>query len=92
MFRVSRRQLGARRLDVMPEVVGDVPLQRADLGEEALHVGFVVEELAVQMPWVPVDQDPAEVEDDGVDRSHLLSISGQYVRLEMACPWVAVSG
>jgi hypothetical protein len=47
----------------MPRVVGLVPLECANLSEESLHCGFV-EELAVEITRVPVDQHAADVEDD----------------------------
>jgi len=47
-------------------VVSGMPLRRADLGQEALHLGFVSEQLAVEVTGVPVEQHAADVKDDGV--------------------------
>ena len=44
-----------------------VPLQRAHLFEEAIHRLFVVEQLAVEVAGVPVEQDAADVEDHRLD-------------------------
>ena len=41
-----------------------MPLDRAHVGQEALHLRLVVEQLAVQVARVPVEQDAAEVEHD----------------------------
>jgi len=44
-------------------VLSSVPLIRADRREKMLHRWLVVpEELAVEMPRIPIDQDAAEVE------------------------------
>ena len=47
-------------------VVLGVPRPRAHLGEEPLHLVLVGQHLPVQVARVPVDQDAAEVEDDGL--------------------------
>jgi hypothetical protein len=52
---------------VVPEasaVLLHVPLARADLGEEPLHLRRVGEDLSVEVARVPPQQDPADIEDD----------------------------
>ena len=44
--------------------MGRMPCRRADVGEKRLHLGFVREQLAVEVSWVPVDEDAAQIEDD----------------------------
>ena len=48
-----------------------MPGGSAYLAEERLHPVGVGEDLAVEVPRVPVDEDAAYVEDDGIDRSRL---------------------
>jgi hypothetical protein len=63
---VSCGQLGAGLVEGAPGVEGGVPLERADLGEEALPLGLVGDQVPVQVARVPVEQDPTDVEDDGL--------------------------
>src|SRR5262245_13261537 len=61
-------QLGDH-LRVRPAPVATIVLGGAPhVGEEALHRRLVREQLAVQVARVPVDEDAAEVVDDGIDR------------------------
>jgi hypothetical protein len=63
---VGRGQLGAGLVEGAPGVEGGVPLDRADLGQEALAVGLVGDQVPVQVARIPVEQDPTDVEDDGL--------------------------
>jgi hypothetical protein len=45
-------------------VVGRMPRRRTDLGEEPLHLRLVREQLAVEVPRIPIEQDAAHVEHD----------------------------
>lgn len=45
-----------------PTIVLEVPLRADDVADEALHLGLVGNQPAVQMTRIPVDQDPAQVE------------------------------
>ena len=45
-------------------VLLQVPVRRADLRQEPLHPLMVVEDLAVEMAGIPIEQDVADVEDD----------------------------
>src|ERR1700730_5858629 len=53
------------------EVVLAMPGGGAYFAEERLHPVGVVEDFAVEVPRVPVDEDAADVEDNGIDRSRL---------------------
>ena len=64
-----RREPPARLLDRDPEVIAVVPLERADLRQEVLHLRLVGEQLPVQVAGIPVQQHAADVKHDGVDRS-----------------------
>ena len=44
-----------------------MPVRSADPGQEILHLAGIGNQLPVQVPGIPVDQDPAQVEHDGVD-------------------------
>jgi len=45
-------------------ILGRVPVLRRDLGKEALHGCRILEQRAVQVARIPVDEDTAEIEDD----------------------------
>jgi hypothetical protein len=45
-------------------VLFEIPGRTHDVGQEALHLGLVVEELAIEMAGIPVDEDAAKVEHD----------------------------
>ncbi len=66
-FGMLSDQFGTRRLGRYAPIVGVVPGGRADLGEEPLHLRLVVEQAAVEVPGVPVQQDAAQVEHDCPD-------------------------
>ena len=57
----------------------EVPGVEADLGEEGVDGGLVGEELAVEEPGVPADEDVADVEDDGAfgHGAHLAETAGK---------------
>ncbi len=56
-------------------IVLQMPRHGADLGEEALHRGIVtVEQLAIEMARVPVEQDSAEIEDHGFRHGHVTAL------------------
>jgi hypothetical protein len=57
-------------------VVRLVPFERADPREEVLHLLFVVEELAVEVARVPVDEHAPDVEDHGVSGHAWQSLRG----------------
>lgn len=63
---VQRRQLGDGLGHGAAEVVLGVPRPRAHLGEEPLDLVVGRQHLAVEVARVPVEEHPAEVEDDGV--------------------------
>jgi hypothetical protein len=52
-------------------VVWRVPLRSAHFAEELFHGDLVVEELSVEVTWIPIEQNPAQVEHDGVDHASL---------------------
>ena len=59
--------LGGQELDGLgprsPGVLMCVPLRGRYLGKEGLHLVRVIEELPVEIAWVPIDEDAAQVED-----------------------------
>ena len=60
-------QLGAGFGDAFAAVLFLVPGRGAHLGEEVLHRSHVAcEQLAVQVARVPVNEDPAQVEQHGL--------------------------
>ena len=61
-------ELGARRRGRDAPVVGRMPCRRTDLGEEPFHLRLVREQLAVEVPRVPIEQDAADVEHHRLDR------------------------
>ena len=46
-------------------ILDGVPFVRRHFGKEALHLGRIGEQLAIEVAGVPIDQDAAEIEDDG---------------------------
>ena len=65
-------QLGTGLRDAAAEIMRGVPLRRAHFGQELLHRGLVaVEQLAVEMTGIPVQQHPAEIEHHGADTAHV---------------------
>ena len=70
MLGVDRDQLGDGVGPGAPAILLVVPRGRRDLGEEPLQLVRVVDELPVEVPRVPVDQDRAEIEHDGRRRRH----------------------
>src|SRR5450755_2208 len=65
---VLRGEAAAGLRAIVAEVMRAMPGHGADPGEEVLHLVRIGEELPVQVPRIPVDQHPAEVEDHGVYR------------------------
>jgi hypothetical protein len=65
---MSSCELLTRLNDGVTAVMPLVPLHRAHLFKEAVHRFFVLEQLAVEMARVPVEQDTADVEDHRLDR------------------------
>ena len=62
---MERQQFPRRLGEAAPGVLALVPFRRADRSEEVLHRRLVaVEQLAIEVSRVPVDQDAAEIEDD----------------------------
>src|SRR5690606_38509283 len=45
-----------------------IPLGSADIAEEPLNLFLGPENFSIKVTRVPVDENPAEVEDDGIDR------------------------
>src|SRR5262245_29116572 len=54
-----------------PRVLVPIPLCRRHLGKERLHLSGVIEEPAVQVARIPVDQNASEIEDDGIQARHI---------------------
>src|ERR1035437_2917352 len=48
--------------------MGRMPRRRTDLGEEPFHLRLVRDQLAVEVPGVPIEQDAAHVEHHRLDR------------------------
>ena len=63
---MALHQEGDRLVPIAAPVLLDVPFAGTDGGQEPLHPGFVVEELAIEMARVPPEQDIADVEHDTV--------------------------
>jgi hypothetical protein len=59
-------EASAGLLNVDAQVMRAMPVNGADRGEEAGHLVRVIEQLPVQVPRIPVQQDPANVEHDRV--------------------------
>ena len=70
-----RMQRNRRRLRLGKAASGvllQIPLIGADGGKELLHRGFVArEQPAIEMPWVPLDQHAAQIENSYVALGHL---------------------
>jgi hypothetical protein len=63
-------ELGDRVRPVPPRIELGVPGRADDVAQECLHPDLVIlEETAIQVARVPVDEHATEVEDDGVDRA-----------------------
>src|SRR4051794_35092642 len=64
----SLRMLGDQNLDGLgpgsTRVLVAIPLRRRHLGKEQLHLVRVIEQLPVQVAWIPVDQNAPEIEDN----------------------------
>jgi DeoR/GlpR family transcriptional regulator of sugar metabolism len=67
-FGMKGSELGARCRGRNAAVMGRMPGRRTDLGEEPFHLRFVDEQLAVEVPGVPIEQNTAQVEDHCLDR------------------------
>src|SRR4029077_8373083 len=70
-FRMARDELPHGLGEGAAAILLQIPGRRADIRKEPLHALFVGEELAVEMAGIPVEQDVADVENDGVDPWHL---------------------
>ncbi|MCW0447689.1 hypothetical protein NB706_000523 [Xanthomonas sacchari] len=66
MRRMQRAQFGHRLLPWPPGILTLVPLRAAHLAQEGFHRCLVVEQTAVQITRVPVDEDAAKIEYHGV--------------------------
>ena len=45
-------------------VLLQIPLCRADVRQEIFYFGVMLEQFAIEMAWVPIDQHTTEIEDD----------------------------
>ena len=61
---MARRRLLDRRGEAAPAILLLVPGGMADLGEKPLHGGLVVEQLAVEVARIPVDQHATQIVHD----------------------------
>ena len=59
-----------RLVPVAAPVLLQIPVRRADIAEEPLHLLLVVEDAAVEMARVPAQQDIADIEHDGGRLTH----------------------
>src|SRR5580704_1320923 len=66
-FRVARDELPHGLGEGAAAILLQIPGGRADIREKPLHALFVGEEVAVEMAGVPIEEDVADVENDGVD-------------------------
>lgn len=66
MLRMERALEGHGLRERPAFVLFEVPRRRADVGKESLDRRVVRQELPVEVPRVPLQQDVADVEDDGV--------------------------
>ena len=70
--------------DEATRILAAVPFLRADGRQEMLHRRFVtIEQLAVEIAGIPIDEDPAEVKDHYVAMTHVahcMSKTGSVIR------------
>ena len=78
----SLRMLSDQEVDALaprsPRVLACVPFRRGHLGKKRIHLVRVIEQVAVEVTRVPIDEDAAQVEDHGGrayrgDRAHSFS-------------------
>ena len=74
-------ELGARCSGRDAPVMGRMPRRRTDLGEEPFHLRLVRDQLAVEVPGVPIEQDAAHVEHHRLDRRVLSTLCENAHRL-----------
>ena len=65
MARILELELGRRLCEWPPSIVLEVPRHRGDFAQKSLHPGGIaVEQLAIEMARVPIDQHAAQIKDD----------------------------
>src|SRR5262249_49366286 len=80
MLRVAGDEQRHRLVPAAAGILLLVPFLRAHRGEEILHCASIGEELAVEVARVPVDEDAAEIEDDGLDADPLAHVGATQTR------------
>src|SRR5215213_7983728 len=64
MLGMASNELLGRLSQRAPAILEHVPFVRRNVGQKPLHLLLVVEQPTVQMARIPVDEDPAQVEND----------------------------
>ena len=75
MLRMLCGEFIDHRSDRASRIVLVMPVEREDIAEKMVELGRIIDQPGVEVADVPLEQDNADVEDDGVDRLHLIPLA-----------------